>query len=176
MERPIWDSTDSPLWAGTAPVTSARKLMPRYITASRIATTAIVDCALRHSGGLKAGTPLATASVPVMAEQPSAKARASSSTPKVSGRTTRGVTSVTCGGTPSSVRATPRPTRSSALPRNRYVGRAKIVPLSRTPRRLIVMTTRIEATITGTCTGARAGNAELIATMPAATLTDTVST
>ncbi len=34
----------------------------------------IVFCAFFHSTGLNAGTPLATASVPVMAEQPSAKA------------------------------------------------------------------------------------------------------
>ena len=37
---------------------------------------AMVAWALRHSGGLKAGTPFATASVPVMAEHPSAHARA----------------------------------------------------------------------------------------------------
>ena len=81
--------------------------MPRYITASRSATAAIVVWALRHSGGLNAGTPLATASVPVMAEQPSAKARPRSRMPSVCGGTARGVTSVTCGGAPRMVRATP---------------------------------------------------------------------
>ena len=137
---------------------------------------AMVAWALRHSGGLKAGTPFATASVPVMAEHPSANARARRRTLKVSGVTAKGITSVTCGGIPSTVRATPMPTSSSALPRKMYVGSAKIVPLSRTPRRLMTMTARIATTMTGTWSGAIAGNAELIATMPAATLTDTVRT
>jgi len=59
---------------------------------------------------------------------------------------------------------------------NRYVGAAKIVPLSRTPRRLMVITMRIETTMTGTWIGASGGKADEIATMPAATLTDTVRT
>jgi hypothetical protein len=46
--------------------------------------TSIVWRAFFHSTGLKAGTPSATASVPVMAEQPSAKARASSRMPTCS--------------------------------------------------------------------------------------------
>ena len=44
----------------------------------------IVCCAFFHSTGLNAGTPLATASVPVMAEQPSAKALQSRNRPMVS--------------------------------------------------------------------------------------------
>ena len=56
----------------------------------------IVCWAFFHSGGLKAGTPLATASVPVMAEQPSAKALQSRKTPMFSvARPVRGATSVT---------------------------------------------------------------------------------
>ena len=42
--------------------------------------TVRVVAALRDSGGLKAGTPLATASTPVRATEPLAKARSSSST------------------------------------------------------------------------------------------------
>ena len=44
----------------------------------------MVCWAFFHSTGLKAGTPLATASVPVMAEQPSAKALQSRNRPIVS--------------------------------------------------------------------------------------------
>ena len=49
--------------------------------------TVSVVRALRHSGGLKAGTPFETASTPVIALQPSAKARISRSTPSVSAGT-----------------------------------------------------------------------------------------
>ena len=55
----------------------------------------IVCWAFFHSGGLNAGTPLATASVPVIAEQPSAKARMTSKRPNVSGVRSAGVTPVT---------------------------------------------------------------------------------
>ena len=44
--------------------------------------------ALRHSGGLKAGTPFEMASTPVIALQPSAKARIRSSSPRDSTGTT----------------------------------------------------------------------------------------
>ena len=59
--------------------------------------TVSVVRAFRHSGGLKAGTPFETASTPVIALQPSAKARISRSTPSDSAGTTAGVTPVTCG-------------------------------------------------------------------------------
>src|SRR5665811_2267100 len=74
-DRPIWERTDSPLADGSAPLTWARKDVPRNIVPSRTDMMSIVVRAFCHSGGLKAGTPLATASVPVMAEQPSANAR-----------------------------------------------------------------------------------------------------
>jgi hypothetical protein len=77
----------------------------------------IVVRAFCHSGGLKAGTPLATASVPVMAEQPSANARIRMSRPNVSAGTWTGITPVTSGGCPSTVRTRPAPIMSSALPR-----------------------------------------------------------
>ena len=73
--------------------------------------------AFSHSGGLKAGTPFATASVPVIAEQPSANARMRRSSPKVSAGTCSGVTPVTWGGMPSSVRTTPAPIITRALTR-----------------------------------------------------------
>ena len=89
-DRPIWESTDSPLAAGSAPLTWARNDVPRNIVPSRSAMMSMVVRAFCHSGGLKAGTPLATASVPVMAEQPSAKARMRRSSPNVSAGTWAG--------------------------------------------------------------------------------------
>ncbi len=71
-----------------------------------------------------------------------------------------GVTPVTCGPTPRKVRTIPTPSRTNMQARNRYVGLAKIVPLSRTPRRLTAITARMHSTIRGTLRGARTGNAE----------------
>ena len=136
----------------------------------------IVLCAFFHSGGLKAGTPFATASVPVIAEQPSANARIRSSSPNVSGATATGTTSVTWGAWPRSVLPMPRASMSSVAPRKMYVGAAKIVPLSRMPRRFTAMTARIDTTMRGTVIGNRAGKADATAWMPDETLTATVST
>ncbi len=175
-ERPIWLSTDSPLAAGIAPVTPARNDVPRNITPSRMLMVSIVVWAFFHSGGLNAGTPFATASVPVIAEQPSANARRRSSSPNVSGGTSAGVTPVTWGALPVRVWKMPTPRSSSIDPRKMYVGEAKSVPLSRRPRRLAAITSRIASTINGTVSGKSAGNAEATAWMPDETLTATVRT
>ncbi len=54
---------------------------------------------------------------------------------------------------------------------------AKIVPLSRTPRRLMSMTRTMPAAAISTRHGSSApGKAEVMAATPAATLTETVST
>ena len=66
---------------------------------------------------------------------------------------------------------------SSIEPRNRYVGTANTLPLSRTPRRLTSVTSTMHSAEIGTIQPAgMAGNAEVIAATPAATLTATVST
>jgi hypothetical protein len=64
---------------------------------------------------LNAGVPFEIASVPVMALQPSANARISKRSESVSAWTWIGMTSVTWGGTPSIVRATPTTTRRMTL-------------------------------------------------------------
>jgi hypothetical protein len=54
---------------------------------------------------------------------------------------------------------------------------AKIVPLSRIPRRLISMTKAMARTLRGTIQASRRpGKAEAMAAIPAATLTETVRT
>ena len=70
-----------------------------------------------HSSGLKAGTPLATASVPVMAEQPSANARISRSSPSASAGTWAGTTPVTCGRLAEHRAQYAKPEQQSTLPR-----------------------------------------------------------
>ena len=81
-----------------------------------VAIATIVVWAFFHSGGLNAGVPLEIASVPVIALQPSANARMSSSRLMLSTGTVTGVTPVTVGGWPSTVRPIPTPTRSRTLP------------------------------------------------------------
>ena len=112
---PICDSTDS-CSLGTAPLTVARYEIPRNTTPRMTAIVTIVVCAFLHSGGLNAGVPFEMASVPVIAEQPSANARIRSSRLRLSTGTAIGTTPVTCGGCPRYVRASPTPTRSSTLP------------------------------------------------------------
>ena len=177
MARPICERTDSPLAAGSAPVTWARKDVPRNIVPSRTDMMSIVVRAFCHSGGLKAGTPLATASVPVMAEQPSANARIRRSSPNVSAGTWTGITPVTCGGDAKHRSRHADHHQQDDADRGRCrSARAKIVPLSRMPRRFTTMTSRIAATMSGTVRSWRAGNAEARLNTPLDTLTATVST
>ena len=58
----------------------------------------------------------------------------------------------------------------------RYVGTAKIVADSRTPRRLISATTAMASTASETRMWNNSGAADVTAAMPAATLTETVRT
>ena len=55
--------------------------MPRKIRPKNVPISTITRWALRASGGLNAGTPFDTASVPVSATEPDANARRMSSSP-----------------------------------------------------------------------------------------------
>ncbi len=114
VARPICERTDS-VWDGTAPATLARKEIPRKTKPRITAIATIVAWAFFHSGGLNAGVPLEIASVPVIALQPSAKARMRRSRLIDSTGTWIGVTPVTCGGCPRTVRTTPTTTRMMTL-------------------------------------------------------------
>jgi len=101
VARPTCESTDS-VADGIAPDTPARKEIPRKTKPRITAMATIVAWAFFHSGGLKAGVPFEIASVPVIALQPSAKARMSRSRLIVSAGTCRGLTSVDVGSLPES--------------------------------------------------------------------------
>ena len=151
--------------------------MPTNMTATSRPMTVSVTRAFRHSGGWKAGTPLEMASTPVIALQPSANARMSRSRPSDSTGTSAAVTPVTLGASPSRERATPMPMRASVVVRKTYVGSAKIVPLSRIPRRFTSMTAAMRTAAMSTRWSASdPGTAEVMAATPAATLTATVRT
>ncbi len=106
--------------------------------------TAIVDAAFFDFGDRKAGTPLEIASTPVSAVQPEANARRPSSS-----RPSPANVSLPCSGvipyaalsatgeSPKITRIRPVAIISSIAPMKRYVGAAKALPDSRTPRRFI---------------------------------------
>ena len=81
--------------------------MPRNMIATRAPIMVRVIRALAASGRLKAGTPFETASTPVIALQPSAKARITSRTLRDSRGTLAATTPVTCGASPIRVRLIP---------------------------------------------------------------------
>ena len=60
------------------------------------------------------------------------------------------------------IRKTPIAIIRNALPRNRYVGTAKMLPASRRPRRLAIVISAIAPTPMPTAKGASAGTAEVI--------------
>jgi hypothetical protein len=135
--------------------------------------------AFRTSGGLKAWTPSATASIPVSATAPEAKARrtrnrlngaSASCGPLVTGA------GAPAGGSPSrAYRTKPTTISETNPPMKRYDGSEKSLPDSRTPRRLPIAMSAIAATQSATREGKSTGKADVRAAMPAETLTATVS-
>ena len=113
----------------------ARNDSPRNITPSRLPIHISVVRALRHSGGLKAGTPFEIASTPVTAAPPEAKAC------RIRNRPIAPVVSATSGGMGSGCRSPispltiPMPRSRNIMTMKKYVGAAKMRPDSRTPRR-----------------------------------------
>ncbi len=77
---------------------------------------------------------------------------------------------------PKTHRAMPVTTRMTIDTMNAYVGTAKSVPDSRTPRRFASVTSRTNPSESSTLNGARPGIAEVMANTPATTETETVST
>ena len=105
--------------------------------ASIVAIQVSVARAFCHSGGLKAGTPSEMASVPVRAAQPEANAR--NTRKAVSDSVGGGVGEATDVRSPRARRTAPTANMKNMPPMNRYVGAARMVPDSRTPRRLMTV-------------------------------------
>ena len=87
-------------------------------------------------GFLKALTPFAIASTPVRALEPEAKARSSTKMVTAPVPAGSGLGATACGGDPSRHSTSPTPISTSIATMKPYVGSAKAMPLSRTPRRL----------------------------------------
>lgn len=112
------------------------------------AIAASVSPAFRDSGALNAGTPSAIASTPVSAVHPEANARSSRNS--VIGWVTRW--GITTAGTSPAMNRRVAPQRISAAKQamKPYVGRAKMRPDSRSPRRLATVITAIATTPSAT--------------------------
>src|SRR2546428_5225704 len=106
-----------------------RNRLPRIAAIQIIVVAAFFD-----AGGRKAGTPFEIASMPVKAVQPEENARRSrnSVSPSTAGTGGGGGASPA----PKSIRPPPGMITNPRLPTNREVGTPKILPDSRTPRRL----------------------------------------
>jgi hypothetical protein len=139
---------------------------------------ASVRRAWRTAGSRNAVTPLLTASTPVMAVQPLAKARNKIHQPAVvvAAITAGGATAGTGWPCASHVLTSPMPSTVKRQSTKRYVGTMNATPDSRTPRRLTIeMNDRMTRQRSGVC-GCSDGTADTSAPTPAEMPTATTST
>ena len=138
-------------------------MTPTKITPSRIAIASIVFAALRASGGLNAGTPLAMASTPVSATEPLANARSTRKMPMAS--VPNSIASAWRGSAPRSrsgmLPTIPDAMIMRAMVTNRYVGTAKMLPDSRRPRRFAMVISAMTPTATSIRSTSSAGTIEI---------------
>ena len=140
--------------------------------------TVSVFRAVAAVGSRNAFTPLLTASTPVMAVHPLAKAFSSSQADTAAVAAAGAGGEITGAGCPPPriVFPTPMTIAISSVPTNRYVGARNTAPVSRTPRRFTsAITARIPRHIPSVC-GCRAGTAETRAPTPAEIPTATTKT
>ena len=136
-----------------------------------------VSAAFFSSGGLKAGTPFDTASTPVMAVQPLAKARRIRNVLRAVTPLGVGLPPGTTGTiAPVTARHAPAPSSASRLARKKYVGMEKMRPDSRMPRRLPIAMRTMQARPISVRLTCHCGKADTTAATPAAMLTATVMT
>ena len=134
IARPTWEMTVF-VSVGTTCSFTVMKESPRNIRPRRLPIHINVVRAFFHSTGLNAGTPFETASTPVTAAPPDAKAF------KMMNRVTAPVACAMSGGTgsgwrlPVNSRKSPIPSIRNIMKMKKYVGNANIRPDSRTPRR-----------------------------------------
>ena len=149
--------------------------MPRNIVMLMTPSVASVAAAFFDCGRRNAWTPSAIASTPVSAVAPDANAR--SRTNRLSACTTGSSRSAEAAtGHPPMQRTAPTASVRKTMITNPYVGTANSVPASFTPRRFRTVISRMNEIATSTRYGSIDGAAETTATVPAVTLTATVST
>src|SRR5262245_41075424 len=171
-------TVDRPEKSGRIWSFAASHEIPRNMVARSKPSATSVWRACFHSIGRNAGTPLEIASTPVIAVLPDASA-CSATNIGTSANADRVPPVVTGGGTtidPVAARTTPTTISDRMQKMNTYVGAAKILPDSRTPRRLPYAIKTIETTAISTRNGWVAGTSAMIAATPADTETATVRT
>jgi len=144
-----------------------------------MATDAIISSVLAAFdawGFLNALTPFAMASTPVRALEPEAKARSSTNSVTAPVPAGSGFGATACGGDPSMHSTSPTAISTSIERMKPYVGSAKAMPLSLTPRKFTKVISTIAITHSRTFHPSSPGTAEVIARTPPATDTETVST
>ena len=176
-ERSRGPSCDTPDSAavGTTPYACASTVMP---TNMQIAITAIatsVADAFFASGGRKAGTPFDTASTPVIAVQPFAKAVSSRKIVSFEWPAFGRQDGLHRHDAAGRVFVEPASSSAAMLKTKKYVGTAKMLPDSRMPRRLPSIRIASAARHISTRKTSSFGKADVTARMPAEMLTDTVS-
>ena len=122
------------------------------------------------------GTPLLTASTPVIAVQPLPKLLASIHKVGAATAAGGGTGGATTGeGWPPSARARPTPMMSAMQRPKETVGRANAVPVALKPRKLTTVSSASTAMQSGSVCGKRLGTADTSAPMPAEMATATFS-
>ena len=139
-------------------------------------STASVLAALRPCGRRNALTPFAIASTPVSAVEPDENARRTTKSVTAPAPVATGCGVTACGAVPKIVLARPTATRTNIAVMKAYVGRAKAIPDSRTPRRLTNTMTARQASDSATLCGSSDGAIDTTAKIPAAIETATVNT
>src|SRR5438132_5447119 len=135
VARATCDTTESVV-LGRACSFTARKETPRKSVIAITPSTPSVVAAFFPCGRRKALTPFAIASTPVSAVEPDENARSTRNTVTAPVPAGIGFGTTACGGWPVIVLITPTTTSANIDATNAYVGTAKAIPDSRTPRRL----------------------------------------
>ena len=138
--------------------------------------TRSVCAALRPRGGWKAPTPFEIASTPVSAAAPEAKARSDDEHAGGPDARRDGSGTSACGQVPTTHLPTPVAIMAYMATTKAYVGRAKRMPDSRTPRRFATVRRTMKAIERPTLCDSSDGTADVRASTPAATETATVRT
>ena len=143
--------------------------------------TARVEAAFLDCGRRNAGTPFEMASTPVRAVEPDENACRITNRPSGPMCPARFEMASTCwdaaeGHPPVAHRTNPTASMAKIEATNAYVGTAKSAPVSFTPRRLASVSKTTHASEISTVNRASPEAAPTIATTPATTETDTVST
>src|SRR5438132_14370636 len=173
VARAISEMTET-LLLGRACMWTARYETPRKSEMAIPPITSSVVAAFRPCGRRKAATPFEIASTPVKAAAPDENARRTTRTPTAPAPAAIGSGTTTCAQLPAAHLPIPVPIIAYMTATKAYVGMAKRIPDSRTPRRLTSV--RITTNTSESCTlcESREGAADTSATTPAVTETATV--